>query len=372
MRIVYLIAGTFNSGGMERVLTNKANWLVRNGFEVSIVTTDQRGRKPYFALDERIQTYDLDINYDVTNGHILKKIICYPLKQWLHKRRLAELLDLIKADVVICMFNNDVSFVYKLKDGSHKILEAHFSKHKKLQYGRRGLWTLADRWRTKKEENYVRQYDKFVVLTNEDKQLWGNLSNIVVIPNARTFEPVLRSNEGQKRVLAIGRYDYQKGFDTLLNIWQRLGTGTEGWQLDIVGDGPLRVSLQRMKERMGLGNVNLVPPMENVKSLYQKSSIFVLTSRYEGLPMVLLEAQASGLPIVAFACKCGPRDIVTDGVDGFLVEERNKAVFVERLGRLMADADMRRRMGDAAVANSENYGTDAIMKKWEKLLSSLL
>ena len=371
MKIVYLIAGTFNSGGMERVLTNKANWLVRNGYDVTVVTTDQRGRKPYFTLDDGIATYDLGINYDETNGHLLKKILLYPFKQWHHRQRLEKLLKALKADVVVCMYNNDMSFVYQIDDGSRKVLETHFSRNKKLQYNRRGLWALADSWRTQKEEQYVRQYDKFVVLTKEDKQLWGNLPNMVVIPNAHTFESETQTDITQKRVLAIGRYDYQKGFDTLLDIWHQLGDKNEGWTLDIVGDGPLRESLQQQKTCLQLKNVNLLPPTDDVKRLYSRASIVVMTSRYEGLPMVLLEAQACGLPIVAFACKCGPRDVISDGVDGFLVEEGNEKQFAGRLSVLMHDTNLRRRMSDAAYANSVNYGTDAIMKKWEQLLSSL-
>ena len=356
---------------MERVLANKANWLASNGYDVSIVTTDQRGRKPYFALDDSIATYDLDINYDETNGRLLKKILLYPLKQKRHRQRLEKLLKALRADVVVCMFNNDVSFAYKLKDGSRKVLEVHFSRYKKLQYNRHGFWALADRWRTQKEEHYVRQYDKFVVLTHEDKKLWGDLPNMVVIPNARTYEADVRADISRKRVLAIGRYDYQKGFDTLLDIWHQLGVQSQGWTLDIVGDGPLRASLQQQKDRLQLTNVNLLPPTNDVKSHYCQASIVVMSSRYEGLPMVLLEAQAHGLPIVAFACKCGPRDVISNGVDGYLVEERDEKKFAERLNELMHDMSLRQRMSDAAYTNSTKYGEDAIMKKWEQLLSSL-
>ena len=95
MRIVYCIAGTYNSGGMERVLANKANYLVSHGYEVFIITTDQRGKQPFFSLDERIRCYDLGINYEENNGKsLLNKIIHYPFKQWKHRKRLSELLGI--------------------------------------------------------------------------------------------------------------------------------------------------------------------------------------------------------------------------------------------------------------------------------------
>ena len=372
--IVYLIAGTFNAGGMERAMTGKANWLVRHGYDVTIVTTDQRGRQPYFTLDERIRTYDLGINYDETNGSLIRKLATFPFKQWRHRKRLNALLKQLKADVVICMFNNDVSFVHKIQDGSRKVLEIHFSKNKKLQYGRRGLWALSDRWRTWREEKLVRKYDRFVVLTHEDAALWGKLPNICVIPNARTFSPDRQADLTRKRVLAIGRFDYQKGFDRLIDIWNRVqwleGSKVRGWQLVIVGDGPLRQQLQQQIQRLGLSDsVRLLRPTSDIQALYLQSSVFVLTSRYEGLPMVLLEAQACGLPIVAFACQCGPRDIITDGSDGFLIAEKKRLLFAQQLSTLMQDPALRQRMGEAARQSSLRFSEDCIMQQWESLLS---
>ena len=410
MKIIYLIAGTFNSGGMERVLANKVNWLAAYGCEVSIVTTDQRGRDPFFYIDSVIKHYDLGINYDKNNGQLLRKLISFPLKQWLHRRRLERLLKKIRADIVICMFNNDVNFVYKLKDGSHKFLEVHFSKNKKLQYGRHGLWSLFDRWRTYKEEKVVQRYERFVVLTKEDKAHWeASLrsssarlqlkgrkntppstqfplsrlpvafypSRILVIPNARTFTPSQHATLQQKKVVAVGRYDYQKGFDTLLYIWERvkseeLRAKSVGWTLDIVGDGPQRPELQRQVEELGLQNsVRLLKPTDNIEEVLCSASVLAMTSRYEGLPMVLLEAQACGLPIVAFACQCGPRDIITDGLDGYLIENRDEAQFADHLITLMNDEPLRQRMGAAAIKASEHFGEERIMQQWASLFSKL-
>ena len=376
MKIAYLIAGTFNAGGMERVLTQKANWLAGHGYEVTIVTTDQRERKPYFTLNEHVRCYDLGINYDADNGRLMSKLLHFPVRQWRHRRRLEKLLGELKADVVVCMFNNDAPFVYKIKDGSHKVLEIHFSKNKKLQYERHGLWALADRWRTRQEERIVRQYEHFVVLTHEDAALWGQLPNMQVIPNACTLKPAAQPDLSQKHVLAVGRYDYQKGFDTLLNIWQRIVHGSrfnvKGWTLDIVGDGPQRHELQEQVERLGMADsVQLLRPTSDIMSLYLRSSILVMTSRYEGLPMVLLEARACGLPVVSFACPCGPRDIITDGVDGCLIEGRDGDLFSRRLAELMDNENLRRLMGAAAVKASEAFSEERIMQKWEKLLLSL-
>ena len=169
MRIIYNISATYNSGGMERVLANKANWLVRNGYEVSILTTDQKDRSPFFDFDPRIRFYDLGINYEENNGgSFLNKLIHYPFKQWKHKKALRTLLPELKADVVVSMFCNDASILPKMKDDSRKVLEIHFSRFKRQQYERKGLWKIADEIRSWNDQNVVSKFDRFVVLTEED------------------------------------------------------------------------------------------------------------------------------------------------------------------------------------------------------------
>ena len=373
MKIVYCIAGTYNSGGMERVLANKANALVKAGHEVVVVTTDQRGQQSFFPFDDAIKSYDLDVNYEVNNGKsFLNKLLHYPIKQWQHKKRLTHLLKDLKADVVVSMFCNDAGFLPKIKDGSHKVLEIHFSRFKRLQYGRKGLWKWADRWRSYTDKKTVARFERFVVLTEEDKGYWGDLFNMVVIPNARTFNVDTPAALDNKQVIAVGRYSYQKGLDRLLDAWKIVCQKIPDWKLCLVGDGELRGELEKQIERLGLqDSVVLGRAVTNMLSVYKKSSILALSSHYEGLPMVLLEAQAAGLPIVSFACKCGPKDIITDGKDGFLVEEGDVENLAEKLLALIENEDLRKSMGLAAYENSKHFSEEEIMKKWLELFTEL-
>ena len=373
MKILYCIAGTRHSGGMERVLANKANWLVHHGDEVAIVTTDQQGEPPYFPLDERITCYDLGIGYEENNGKsFINKLLHYPIKQHRHKKRLKALLQQIKPDITVSMFCNDVSFLPKMKDGSKKVLEIHFSKFKRLQYGRTGLWRMADRYRNRQEEKQVRRFDRFVVLTEEDKGYWGDLPNIEVIPNARTFNPTSTATLDTKRVVAIGRYTHQKGFERLIEAWNKICRQHPDWHLDIIGDGEERKQLQALIDGYGIGNsITLCPPTTDMDAVYQGASVVAMSSRYEGLPMILLEAQAYGLPIVSFACKCGPADVVTDGSDGFLVPERDIEALAQKLATVMEDDALRQRMGEAARKSSERYEEEGVMKKWISLFEGL-
>lgn len=366
MKIIYCIACTCHSGGMERVLANKANYLARHGYEIVVVTTDQRGAQPFFLLEPGIRCIDLGINYDENNGKsFLNKLLHYPLKQCRHKKRLKAVLMTERPDVTVSMFNNDADFIPSIKDGSAKVLEIHFSKFKRLQYGRKGLWKLADWWRSKQDEKTVRKFDRFVVLTEEDKAYWGDLPNIMVIPNAISGIPAGTALLANKKVIAVGRYTYQKGFERLVDAWHLLASRFPDWNLVIIGDGEERPLLEQRIRSYGLERqVTLTRPTQEIGKVYQEASILASSSRYEGLPMVLLEAQAFGLPIVAFQCKCGPKDIVSDGMNGYLVPEGDTAGMAQRLEILMKDEALRKRMGLKAKESALRFNEEVIMKKW--------
>lgn len=373
MRIVYCIPATSNSGGMERVLSRKVNYLTKLGHELIVITTDQRGASPFFPLNEAVQQYDLGINYDETNGRgILAKLFSYPAKYRKHKSRLRKLLSSLQPDIVISMFGDDATLLPKIKDGSRKVLEYHFSKLKRLQYGRRGLWRMVDLLRTKLDERTVKHYDRFVVLTEEDAGYWGKLPNIQVIPNPLPFVSEEGSPCTSHRVLAVGRYDFQKNFSKLIELWAQISPKYPDWHLDIYGDGTLRRDLEQQVQALGLSDtVHLAHPTHQMPEVYRGASIYVMTSRYEGLPMVLLEAQHMGLPIVSFACPCGPRDILHPGEDGYLIEQGDDAAFIEALSSLMDSEEERIRMGANARQASSRYEVDAVMAQWTDLFASL-
>lgn len=374
MKIAYCIAGTRHSGGMERVLANKTNWLIAHGYEIFIITTDQCGAKPYFELDNRIKCYDLGINYEENNGKsIWNKLIHYPEKQYRHKKALSQLLKKLRPDVTVSMFCNDASFMTSINDGSAKVLEIHFSRFKRLQYGREGLWRLADRWRSFSDIKTVHEFDRFVLLTEEDRQYWGNLSNMTVIPNANTAPLNKGYNSESTHVIAVGRFDYQKGFDRLVQAWHYVDRTHPDWRLDIYGDGADRKMLQALISDLNLdGKVILHPSTTDIMNRYRESSFLVMSSRYEGLPMVLIEAQANGLPVVSFDCKCGPKDIITDGKNGLLVKESDISALSEAIIKLIKDKQLRQDMSHEAIKMMCRYDEESIMAQWVGLFNQVI
>ena len=376
MKLIYCTHSTCNPGGMERVLLNKVTYLSQlPGWEVAVVTTDQNQRPPFYPFPEKVCMTDLGINYSEDNGKgAWKKITGYLRKRKEHKRKLTALLLKEKPDIVVSLYPSESSFIPDIKDGSKKVLELHYCKFFRLQYGRRGLLGWIDKLRTRQDEQIVRRFDKFVVLTNEDRGYWGNLPNIEVIPNAAMHVSDAYSDVMNKRVIAVGRLDYQKGFDRLIQAWelvQHTGKFTD-WKLDIFGQGEWREMLQQMIDKAELQNtVCLNRPTKQIGEEYVKSDMLVMSSNYEGFPMVMIEAMACGLPVVSFDYKCGPKDIIQTGINGLLVPNGDIQALADAMMKVMEDEAYRKMLSLNARKVVDTYSEQAVMSQWIRLFTSI-
>ena len=377
MKLIYCTHSICNPGGMERVLLNKIAYLVAHtDWVILLITTDQKNRPPFYPLPEGVRWMDLDINYSDDNDKgTIQKIKGYLRRKKLHKQKLSSILNKEKADVMVSLFPSESSFYPSLKDGSKKVLELHFNKFFRLQYNRTGLMGLIDRLRTWQDERMVRKFDKFVVLTEEDKGYWGDMPNIQVIPNAALFMADRYADMSRKRVIAVGRLDYQKGFDRLIDAWQIVcSTGLfQEWRLDIFGQGEWKDMLKARIKEYGLQNsLHLNEPTKEIAKEYADSSMLVMSSNYEGFPMVMIEAMACGLPVVTFDFKCGPRDIIKDEENGLIVPDGDIQALADAMMRLMANESLRQTMSVEARKVTETYSEEVVMGKWISLFEGLM
>ena len=218
----------------------------------------------------------------------------------------------------------------------------------------------------------LKRLDQFVVLTEEDRQAWPELSNVCVIPDPLSFEPASQSPLTVPQVIAVGRYAYQKGFDLLLQAWNRVEKACPEWQLTIHGMGE-RAPYQQQAAALGLdmSRCHLEDTTPDIQAAYCRSSLFVFSSRFEGFGMVLVEAMACGLPVVSFDCPCGPKDIVRDGEDGLLVKTGDVDELADALIRMMQSDELRRKMANSALENVKRYRLDVLAEKWRQLFDHL-
>lgn len=376
MKLIYCIHSLYNPGGMERVLLNKVVWFREHtDWEIVIVTTDQKNRPTFYPFPDGVRMVDLGVNYSDDNGKgFFAKFCGFIKRRQIHKRLFNELLKVEKPDIVDCFYPGECSFVPSLKDGSKKVMELHQSKLFHHQYNRSGLMGLADKIRAKMDERLVRKFDSFVVLTEEDAAMWGDVPNIMVIPNAAKFISNGYSSCQNKRVIAVGRLDYQKGFDRMMKAWALVQQTDKysDWHLDIFGQGEWQDMLQQMIDEQGLQDrVTLNKPTKDIAKEYASSSMLVMSSHYEGFPMVMIEAMACGLPVVTFDYKCGPRDIIDHEINGLLVKDGDIEGLAKAMISMMSDDAARKRMGENAKKVVETYSEEVVMKQWIELFNTL-
>lgn len=378
MKIVYYLPSLYIPGGLERIITFKANYFADNipNCSVTIITSEQIGKPPYFPLSSRVKHIDLGCPIDWPfNQSPFFKILKYPFRYYLFRKRLSSALFQIKADIVISTLRREINFIHSINDGSVKIGEFHITRNsyqansikQDNPFIRFIKKRLSDRF-----INNLEKLSRVILLTNEESLLWPELSNISVIPNPLTIHVSCVSPMTNKQVIAVGRYTKEKGFDRLIDSWTIVTQKHPDWILKIYGDGN-REELQEQINNLSLReNCILEHTVNNITAKYCESSIFVLSSRYEGFGMVLVEAMACGVPPVSFACPCGPRDIIKDKEDGLLVENGNIEELADRICYLIENEEVRKRMGKQARINAERFKIEYIAKQWESLFNDLL
>lgn len=380
MKIIYCLPQIYKPGGIERIISIKANYLADIlNYDIYIITACQLGKQPYYTFSNKIKFIDLGIDYDSTLAlPIWKRVIKKRSLQLIHKQKLKQILYDIRPDITISTFTHEAAFLPEIKDGSKKILEFHFCRGHKCKmanaFGFSFLTKLAYYIKCWFEENcIIPKYDKFVVLTKEDQTDWINkIPTVECIPNILPFESEKQALLNNKEVIAVGRLDAQKRFDRLIELWQDIYRKHPDWKLKIFGQGHDEQKLRTMVFSLGLDKtVEIHSPSQDIIHEYLNSSIFVMTSAYEGLPMTLLEATGLGLPTVCFDFKCGPKDVIINEENGFLIKEGNSEEFIHSVCKLIENDQLRKKIGKSAKDLSVRYSQKTIMNKWIKLFNKI-
>lgn len=377
LKIVYLTPALYMAGGVERVLTLKANYFAEHfGYDITIVLTEGKDKPLFYPLSDKVKVVNLNIGFEeLWTCSFVKKVFVYLKKQRLYKKLVEAELMHLRPDITISLLRREINFITGIKDGSKKIGELHVNRanYRNFESGDSNFFKIifAKFW-MRSLVSKLKKLDKFVVLTHEDKQSWPELSNISVIPDPLSFVPTCVSSLTEKRVIAVGRYVYQKGFDLLLQAWSKIEKQYPDWQLAIYGDGN-RTPYEMLVRQLGIdaSRCHLNGPTTNIQQEYANSSLFVFSSRFEGFGMVLVEAMACGLPVVSFSCPCGPKDIILDGKDGLLIENGNVDALADGLFRLMSDDQLRNSMSQVGIEKSKRFNIEQIAECWKMMFETI-
>ncbi|PWG64452.1 glycosyltransferase family 4 protein [Bifidobacterium callitrichidarum] len=356
-KICFLNGVIAHSGGTERVGIMIANALAQRGYDVTILSFWDYGQ-PFFPVDERVK---VDYLLKPSSEGKLYRTFVYPvwkLRRYIKSHSFDVLIDI---DSALAYWTT-----WALRGLScHHIVWDHFNY----------VHAQSERKRIRAIQLTKRYADKLVLLTQQDRRMYLDAEfpeeKLQVINNPSPFEDATPSPRTEHTVLAVGRLTEQKGFDRLIAVWSRIEDRAGDWQLVIVGSGELESGLKQQVSDFGLGNVRFVPATSDIEQWYDKASIYAMTSRFEGFPMVLLEAMAKGLPIVAYDCLTGPSELVDDDVNGHLVQDGDEERFAENLLSLMWNRQLQDRYSYSALRLIEDFSVDAIASQWEELINGL-
>ena len=359
MKLLYIVPNINNEGGVARVLSVKTNYLIEKfGYEVHILTQNEGFSPIFYSFNSNIVYHDL-----VLKGNFFQFFNSF-------SKGLKNKIKAVQPDIVIVCDNGlkAYSIPFIIKNKVPLILEMHSSKFIVERESE-------NRFLTKVETNFVnifkriaiKKYDRFVVVTNESIFEW-NIKNTIVIPNPLWFASEKSSALANKKVIAVGRHTYEKGFDRMLQIWKKVVAKYPGWTLEIYGKSDGKVDLRLLAANLNISeNVIFYEPVQNINEKYSEASFYLMTSRFEAFGMVLIEAMACGLPCIAYDGPCGPRAIISKNQDGLLIENDNESDYVQAVQTLIENATLRTEMGRKAKVSVEKYNLGAIMETWNQL-----
>ncbi|WP_417558880.1 glycosyltransferase family 4 protein [Mesoflavibacter zeaxanthinifaciens] len=359
MKLLYITNGINGAGGLERVLSIKASYLAEHyNYDVTILSLNENHLNPFYEFSDKINMVSIPVT-----GNMVKYIFSY-------KQGIKAIVDKIKPDVIsVCDDGLKGFFIPKIvKTKAYIVYERHVSKliEEKSNHGYVSSLTVKAKWWLM--SCLAKEFSKFIVLTEGNREEWKSLNNLEVMPNPLSFYPNQSSPLDSNKVICIGKISYQKGQDLLLKAWDLLFEKHPDWKLELYGyanDDFLNVSDLSKK------NIHYFPPEKNIMEKYLESSIYVMSSRYEGFGMVLTEAMACGVPCVSFNCNYGPADIIHEEVDGFLVEKENIEELASRISKLIDNDNLRQKMGANAKINVARFAPEKIVEQWDELFTKL-
>ena len=372
MRILYVTDALAIWGGLERVLVEKANYLAtHDGNEVFMLTISQ-GEHPFpFPLDNKVTHVDLNIPFYTQYQYSgIRRLLSLRRLHRDCRKGIRQQLNYINPDAILCPRIEFVKDICKVKGDTPLVFESH-SSFWTSRFERAGLLRRLHTWWMNQS---AKQAQAVVTLTEGDAAAWKKVNNhVFVIPNVvHLNEKDVYSNVDAKSAVFVGRLSRQKNIGCLLSIWQLVRQRHPDWQLHVYGEkGDIEEPLWQQLHEEGNG-ITVHSPTTEILNVYQQHAMLLLTSRYEPFGMVLPEAMSCGLPVVAFDCPYGPADIITNGVDGFLVGNRDIQQFVDKVCLLIENEKLRREMGQNGIKAAERYKEDMIMSLWNNLLEKLL
>lgn len=378
MKIIYIYDAIARIGGTEKILVDKMNYLANEyNQDVYLLTTCQGNHPIVFPLSPKVTNIDLAIRSHTKYQYsFLKRFFKGLAMSQKLKEKLRKTIDEINPDIIIATSYYAADIICNLDCKAHKIIESHVAKiHTGTNDGVKHNFIIQifKKWESYKYFRTIeKKADIIVTLTKGDAENW-HTDKTVVIPNiVQINDTASYSTLENKTAIFTGRFTYQKGLERMLEAWKIVASKRKDWTLKLVGEGEQKEQLIKLCNELGIeNNVIFIEATQDISKEYLNSSIFLLSSRHEGLPLVLIEAMQFGVPCISFDCPYGPADIINDGENGYLIENGIVEKFAQAIIKLIDNNELRMKMGKAAIEKSKRYLPNQIMPRWIKLFNKL-
>ncbi len=354
MKVAFILSG-LSAGGAERVISKLAEAALGRGWDVTIITFDSPDDPIFHAIDSRVALVRLALP---SGGKGLAAAIRVARRLWMLRRHLRGRFD------VVISFLTKINVLTLLATLGLDVPVLVSERNNPDRQPAHPLWRCALR-------HLYPRASSIVMLTHRGRERLrkAERDRAIVIPNPISAFPYLPRQGGTPQLVAVGRLDKQKGFDMLIAAFATLSDRFPEWNLRIFGEGPERSALEGQVQELGLAHrISLPGCTARHGEWIEETTLFVLSSRYEGFGNVVGEAMRAGLAVVAYDCDFGPSDMIEPEVSGVLVKPEDVAALSDALAGLMASPDRRRRLSAAAIERAKQFGESAILETWMRAI----
>ncbi len=369
MKIVYLTDQIYLTGGAEKILIQKLNyWVEFYGYEVKLITTNQEGKKPFYPLNKQVELIDLDINY-IEGVSFFSPYNFLKLPK--HILKLNKELKKFKPDAIFVISRSFVRFIAPIVARKYAIYNEYHTSYYggHLGYVNSSFVKKLKFKLVKRVTKFIESFYTKIIFLNQEEYDHFKLENSVIIPNF--FDEIEFDTEVEKKnkIITLGRLCYQKGYDLLIDAWVIVDAKVQGWELNIYGNGEDQEKLSNQINSKNFKNpLYLNAAIDNINEKLSEAAFYVMSSRFETFPMVLLEALSNKLPVVSFDCPTGPRSMVIDGEDAILAKPNDVEDLAKKILILINDIKLRNTMSDKAKINVTRFSPSYVMNLWDELI----
>ncbi|MGX7668387.1 glycosyltransferase [Flavobacterium pedocola] len=361
MKLLFITPTVANFGGVPKIALTRADYCARVwGDEVHFISQNEAGRKPFFDVDTSITFHNIQLgkkDFRFFSNYI---------------QQVQALTDSIQPDIILVFDNGLKAFLlpFFLKTTAKTVFECHSALDVQERSNSSWFELIGSPLYKFFKRKAVKRYDLFLTLSEASAREWKVKKNYVIVPNFVQNTSGKISSLTNKTVLVVARNAYEKGFDRLLDIWEAVCGQNQDWKLQLITNEDGFFDLKKAITERKLINVEVIPPQQNIDEFYSEASVYLMTSRYEGFPLVLLEAMAFGLAVIAYNCPIGPGEIIRNNENGLLAANDNQAEFVSKLNLLLQDFSQREMFQQNAIATASQYLLEKMMDAFNSQVRS--